>query len=49
MKVTLGDVLVIVGVGLLLTGLALYDWRLALAAGGLLLLVLGSLRLKGNG
>lgn len=45
-KMTFGDVLVVVGAGLLLAGLGLLDWRLALAAGGLLLLVMGTVRLR---
>lgn len=44
----LGDFLVLAGAGLFLAGLYLFDWRLALVAGGWLLMILGAVRLKGK-
>ena len=41
-----GDLLILLGVVLLLLGLYLIDWRLALVGGGGLLIVLGAARLK---
>lgn len=41
--------MVIVGMIILITALALIDWRLALAASGLLLMLAGMARLKANG
>lgn len=42
---TAGDGLILVGAALLLLGLYLWDWRAALAAVGLLLLIAGAVRL----
>ncbi len=46
MKLDIGDFLVFVGGIMLLVGLYLLDWRLALAAGGGMLIILGSIRLR---
>lgn len=40
-RIALGDILVLVGVITLLTGLALFDWRLAVAAAGGLVMLPG--------
>lgn len=50
-RLSLGDVFIFAGAALLLTGLFLFDWRLAMAAVGGLLLLLGWFMLfkPGNG
>ena len=46
MRIDFGDLLIFFGAIMFLAGLYLLDWRLALVAGGILLMVLGSLRLR---
>lgn len=46
MKLDFGDLLVFLGAIMLLFGLYLLDWRYALIGGGLLLIILGSMRLR---
>jgi hypothetical protein len=43
---TTGDVMVFVGMIVLITALALIDWRLALAVSGLLLMLTGMARIR---
>lgn len=44
--IDLGDLLIVAGVALLMTGLYLFDWRLAMIGGGALLIVFGAARLR---
>ena len=48
MSVDYGDIFVLIGAGMLLAGLYLFDWRLALVGGGILLLFTGVIRLLYN-
>jgi len=43
---TLADLMILTGAGMLLAGLYLFDWRLALVVGGLLLMLAGMARLR---
>lgn len=47
--IDLGDLLIVAGVALLLAGLYLIDWRLALVGGGALLILFGAARLRLRG
>ena len=44
---TIADVFILLGLVLTATGLGLYDWRLAMVAVGLVLILAGALRLRG--
>lgn len=46
MKITLGDMLSVTGVITVLLALYWFDWRLTMLAWGLLLLVMGAVRVR---